>query len=194
MINDEILEVRRAIGDTLTPSTDEFIGDGQQSVFKLTHPKAIVTSVMADLEEVTDYTFENGIITLGSELSQESILSVSYLFGAYSDEEIDGLLTRYGKADAIIECLKELLAGSARLTDYQHGQTTVKGSQKFAQIKSLLDMYLPGGILNNDSNGVTIGNRTHALYQRGERDPLANDLSRTDRFETADTFNSNLVA
>jgi len=147
-IQAEIDKLRRRIGDALRPNVEQVQGDSANSLYDLKYSN--ITAIEVDkngtqLTLNTDYTVNapSGIIIIDDSVSitSDDLLKISYQYSAYTDDEISALIDAGGFIPAVLECLYELLAGSARFYDYVQGQTQVKKSQVFANLQALVKQY-----------------------------------------------------
>lgn len=179
---EEISRVRRRIGDGEKHGLDSFTGDGETTTLNLEFKNVYAVEVtinQATLPPVA-YTLNQkaGKLILEAAPAQDDKIIVNYKYAGYTDEDIEVLINNYGVEGAIVEALQELLVDSARLYDYQQGQTVDKRSQVFDHLKDLLKS-AKDDFVATKSNGVRLGRRNP-----DERKPSVGrvDLSRDDKW------------
>lgn len=112
----------------------------------------------------TDYTTECdvGLITFLSIPADDAVVTSSYRWAAFSDEELSDVLLRFGGSivRAAIEVITWLLADVERFLKYNFGQEGVDRSQGRAALEGLLDSLQgelggggPVGMVKADSPG-----------------------------------------
>ena len=194
MTDQELSAFRRRIGDKPKPNQETFTATGGSGVFDLAYSGvgSVVVTVDGVLKTVTtDYTVDAdaGTVTFvpGKIPPDGAVVSVQYVYCAFTDQELTDLFNEYGLTGGVIEAIRELLANSAKLYDYTQGATEAKLSQVFSNLEKLLNSYIKaaddGGYVDEDGNaigGVTIGKRTNP-DNRTESSPTLEDLSRSDR-------------
>lgn len=175
---EEISRVRRRIGDGVKSGLDRFASNGQQVEIQLEFKN--VFDVAIDGLDPSDYTVNGaaGKVVLHEALAADTVKLISYKYAGYTDEQIVELIGNYGVEGAVVEALQELLVDSARLYDYQQGQTVDKRSQVFDHLKDLLKS-AKDDFVATKSNGVRLGRRNP-----DERKPSVGrvDLSRDDKW------------
>ena len=178
----EISKVRRRIGDRVKNAVDVATGNGTDRVFNLRFNNVFDEVIkINNVEQTTGYTVNGsaGSVTFDTAPGDVEV-EMSYNYAAYTDTEIGGLIDSEGVGGAVMECLKELLADTARFYDYTEGQTTARKSQVFDHLKELLKTYNAENdtfVATDGSSlgGLTIGTRTHRL----DRKPSATTIDLT---------------
>lgn len=141
----DIIRFRRRIGDKIKSHTDTYtVNDSSERAYPVTFGNAMNIHVYIDGTELDRaqwaYGSDVNLISLQS-VSQGQTLSFKYDFAAYSNAEIDAMITNEGFDGGIVEVLAELMTDSARLYDYSEGATEAKLSQIFDHLKDLLKYY-----------------------------------------------------
>lgn len=174
----DIDQVRRSIGDTVKENVEQLTGDGLTLLFTLQYKNVQDVMVTVDGVIVTpDLIYAgSGQIQLATAPVEGAKIIVTYEYSAFLDTVLASLIDGYSVDGAIVEALKDLLASASRRADYTQGQTNVKASQIFDNLKDLLAMYSPGGQFST-SSGLTVGRR---VPQTRKRDVKPTDLSRSD--------------
>lgn len=176
----DIATVRRKIGDRPKAQNDILEGNGVDRVIDLQHGNVwdvIVRVGEAELPN-TEYTIDSqpGRITFTTPPEQAASVRISYLYAAYTDDELTELLTSEGGVTgAVIACLEELTMETARFYDFTQGETSEKRSQVFKNLVELLNSYKTQKA-NEDAtakrgSGLTIGKRTVGPADRRTRFP-----------------------
>lgn len=177
--------LRKELSDPFRYAFDRQTGDGETTVFKLSHGNVqdSTYSVYVDNQlktEGTDYTLdkENGLLTFVSAPADGKEVEVKYYFSAFSDTE----LTEFLKLEsdnvirAALRCINLLLTDASRRFDYVSGQTEMKPSQVFAHLKDLRKIFQER--LIEDYSGVAIVDRSSRFYN--STSTTETDLSRAD--------------
>lgn len=179
---EDIAKVRRRIGDSAKSFVDRFEGDGSTTEYGLTYHNnfAVEVKVNGVVLAAENYTVvpSSGQILFNAAPAADAVVDVAYSYAGYTDAQLSALVDEYGADGAAIECLEELLADSARLYDYQQGQTVDKRSQVFDHLKELLASAKTAAG-EDSSYGLVIGNRhpDEQVCRLPRR-----DLSRDDNF------------
>lgn len=139
---EQLEKLRRRIGDSSKKFVDRFEGDGNTTEYGLSYHNVfnVVVSINGSKRPDGDYKVvaSSGQILFLAAPEMDAVVDVEYSYAGYSDEQLKGMIDTYGVNGAAVECLQELLADSARLYDYQQGQTSDKRSQVFDHLKDLL--------------------------------------------------------
>lgn len=161
----EILQVRRRVGDKAKDATETFEYQGQNGI-PLSHNNVSNVSVAVNGTAIASTAFTvnaaAGLVTLNDDTaSGDDTVSITYVHAAYSDVEIGALIDQYGEKGAVVEILNELLADSAKMFDYSNGATEEKQSQIFKNLKQLLELYTDssGNVNDGSSSGFAVMHR-----------------------------------
>jgi hypothetical protein len=137
---------KRRVGYKVTADQDTFTGNGSNKTVQLRHDSVSDVQVsFGDIQQDAGlYTVnaEAGSLTFTDAPADGVVVTVFYLYAAFTDEQAHALISEYGLQLAVIEALRELLADTAKLRNYKQGDTEVDNSQVFKQVKQLLDMYV----------------------------------------------------
>lgn len=180
---DNLTLIRRRIGDNPKTNTETFNMDNNTTSVVLSYANSYITSIF-DLEksattlvEGVDYSFDNitGTITL-LYMPDINPLTVNYIYYAFTDDELNDLITQYGLNGATVEALRWLIADASRLHDYSQGQTSESLNQIVKNIRDMIKDYQDLG--DPDNPNTKIMKRTNDYY-RGTTNVLY-DLSRDD--------------
>lgn len=139
---EQLKKLRRRIGDSSKKFVDRFEGDGSTTEYGLSYHNNfdVIVSINGAKRPEGDYKVvaSSGQILFLAAPEADSVVDVEYSYAGYTDDQLKALIDSYGENGAAVECLEELLADSARLYDYQQGQTSDKRSQVFDHLKDLL--------------------------------------------------------
>jgi len=176
--------LRKLLADPFKYAFDQQTGDGVTTVFKLSHERMqddtfqvfVDNSPVQETEFTTD--LERGMITFDTAPADKKEVEIKYYFAAFSDEELTEFLALandrvYG---AMITCIDILLADASRQFDYSSGQTEMKSSQVFKNLKDLRAMAEKN--LSKTAGGMKVVNRTDTHYKDSVDTQM--DLSRLD--------------
>jgi hypothetical protein len=190
MAVDSLTLVRKRIGDDKKTETETFALTDATTSVTLKFQNAGILNVYDRKKQSTalvlgtDYNFtsEAGVITLLYE-PEESNLTVVYYYHAFTDAELNELITAYGVNGACVEAIRWLIADASRLHDYSRGATSESLSQIVKNLQGMLADYIKLGGLTagNDGSGtggVVISKRIHNAYRKKTDVPY--DLSRDD--------------
>lgn len=175
--------LRKEIADSFKYAFDTQVGDGETSTFKLSHGnvKDYVVYINGDEKtEETDYTIdkERGILTFTDIPIDGAEIEVKYYYSAFSDEELTEFLTLENNnvIRAALRCIDILLVDSSRCFDYASGQTEMKPSQVFNQLKEVRKIFRQK--IGESNSQMRIINRSSPFYKH--RRYVETDLSRKD--------------
>lgn len=180
MSEEQVAIVRRKIGDKAKAQKDVSTGNGVERSYHLEYENAwglIVVVGGAEKESPADYTLDDqaGRVVFEEAPADGALISIDYQWAAFTDPEIEALITETGSVDgAVVEALEELTVNASRLYDYRRDQTSVSRSQIYKQLKEMLDYYRDQAKAKR--SGVKIRKRVHPLYESEPR--LPGDLSR----------------
>jgi len=175
--------LRKELGDELRYAFDNQTGDAETKIFRLSHgrvqnQKVYVNSEVKEL--TTDYTIdsERGIITFLVAPGDKIVINATYDFSVFSDTELSEFLTLESDivAGAALRCINILLTNSSRRFDYSSGQTEMKPSQIFQNLKELRGVFKER--LSDSSGGALMVDRLNPHYE--EEVVASADLSRED--------------
>ena len=176
-------ELRLMLSDPFKDGFDDIVADDESKQYQLSHhnikPESLTVYINNDEQTLTtDYTVDlsQGVITFTSSPNNEDLIEAKYKYAAFSDDELNDFLDKDGSVGkVIVRCVEILLFDSARRFDYTAGQTDVKASQVFKNLKDLL-AYWNGKVGSSDS-AVVVLNRKH---DSEDYDRCRRDLSRDD--------------
>lgn len=176
--------LRKRLADNYKYGYDEQVGDGEATVYKLTHGNVRTDSLevfVADEEQAVDvdYTLdvELGLVEFVSAPDESDEIKFVYYYAAFSDEELTEFLSSEGSVDrALLLCIEILMADSAKQFDYSSGQANLKPNQVFYKLDRLRSQVLK--TLSRKGGDVTVSERTNRHYT--VRTPTTYDLSRSD--------------
>lgn len=178
--------LRKELADPYKSAFDQNSGDGETTVFKLSHGNVKDDSYHIYVEdseqtETTHYSIdlEEGTITFVAPPTDGDSIEVTYQFSAFSDDELNEFLTLEGSVNgALLKCIDILLMDSARRFDYAVGRADLKPSQVFDNLLRLRKV-IDSKIKEDDSGGgVAIVDRISRFYD--DTVPTETDLSRAD--------------
>jgi hypothetical protein len=176
----DILTLRRRIGDPLKANSDVALGDGHTTRYLMRYSNLSNVLVQVNDVNVLESTYVEddigGSITFNTAPDDAAVLGFSYNYSAYSDADAGALIDQYGLDQATIEALMGILADAARLYNYSKGSSTSSKSQVFTNIEALVKMYQTQFSDVGGDGEITVGQRT-ALDQLHIVLP---DLSRQD--------------
>lgn len=168
----EIAAIRRKIGDKVKAQRDIVMGNSGERTIHLQYESVFEVIVQIDYVEKTegvDYSvdYQAGRIVFQNPPVEGERVTVDYLYAAYSNEELQGLIDETGSVNgAVIACLEELTMETARFYDFTQGETSEKKSQVFKNLMALLDSYRAKETADNETkskgSGVSVGKRTVA--------------------------------
>jgi len=178
--------LRKELADPYKSAFDQNTGDGETTIFKLSHGNvksgSYEVSVADALQtETTHYTIdlEEGIVTFLTAPADTLEVEVEYQFSAFSDTELTEFLTLEGSVNgALLKCIDILLMDSARRFDYSVGRADLKPSQVFDNLLKLRDVIEKKIKSEASGGGVILANRTSRFYEGTET--TESDLSRAD--------------
>lgn len=180
--------LRLTLADEHKQSTDSEVGDDNTTSYNLSHNKiktdsyqVLVNDVLQTEGESDDYTINlnTGVVTFNTAPESGAEIVVNYEFSAFRDEELTEFLALDGSVqNAAIRCIKILMADAARRFDYTAGQTDIKASQVFANLKELLKTIQESGIGGNIGQTVAFKDRDNRYYKKTSDEET--DLSRAD--------------
>ena len=178
--------VRKKLADEYKFASDTNIGDGGTSIFKLAHSNIQdeTYTIYVDLSESDNYEIdlERGLITFNTPPADEKNITAQYYFSAFSDDEIEYFLEENENDinETLIDLIEILLIDSARRFDYSTGQSEMKPSQVFKNLKEMLIFFskkVPAEVKSNLKQGTL-----SSPYYQSEVKP-SKDLSRYDEWE-----------
>lgn len=168
----KIAAIRRKIGDKVKAQRDIVMGNSGERTIHLQYESVFEVIVQIDYVEQTEGTdysvdYQAGRIVFQNPPVEGSRVTIDYLYAAYSNEELQGLIDETGSVNgAVIACLEELTMETARFYDFTQGETSEKKSQVFKNLMALLDSYRAKETADNEAaskgSGVSIGKRTIA--------------------------------
>lgn len=184
---EQLTLVRKRIGDDRKTETETFPVTSTSTTVQLQYGNVGLFSVYdtekssSALTVDTDYALdaEAGVITLLYTPTDSNVVVVYYYY-AFTDSELNDLITQYGVNGACAEAIRWLMADSARLHDYSRGATSESLSQIYKNLQSMLKDYT---VLGTTDDGAPVADmrvmkRTNQYY-RGTTD-IPSDLSRDD--------------
>jgi hypothetical protein len=155
---------KRRVGYRVQAAQDSFTGNDDDRLFQLTFEN--ISDVVVQVDDApypTDRVTVDaaaGLVKLPGAPGDGSVISITYKYAPFTDDEANELIAAYGLDRAVIEALREILANTARLRNYKQGDTEVDNSQVFKQVKQLLDHYVTEYQSNESAErGVVIQRR-----------------------------------
>lgn len=153
---------RNAIGDSKQYFEDTFVGDGSDTRYKLSHGRVSADSetVYVDGTETSDYTLtdDTGVLVFDTAPADGKKVLVAYQFSAFTDTELNDLISSYGVKMASVKAIEFLMADSARRFDYSVGKEDMKPSQIFKHLEQLREIVLKSSdILSEYGNAAVVG-------------------------------------
>lgn len=178
--------LRLELADPIKQGFDKQFGDGETVVYKLAHSNIIEGSLQLSVDdaEVADEDYEidlrTGVITFDTAPANDKEIEAKYQFTAFSDEELNNFLALDGNSipSVMVRCIDILLIDAAKRFDYSSGQTEMKASQVFQNLKDLREVFAGKVSSSQSSGGAIKASRTHKAYQSTARNVM--DLSRAD--------------
>ena len=178
--------LRKELADPHKTAFDENIGDGETTIFKLSHGNikddSYAIYVDDDLKiETTYYTIdqEEGVITFLAAPALALSIEVAYSFSAFSDTELTEFITLEGSVNrALLKCIDILLMDSAKRFDYSVGRADLKPSQVFdnlIRLREIIEKKVKG---EASGGGAILMDRTSRFYE--DTETTTSDLSRAD--------------
>ena len=162
-------QIRFQLSDPIRDAFDTKSGDGLSVIFDLVHRSIIAYTVIVDgvlQAPGTDYTMntETGQIVFTTAPVDGSTIKAQYTFAAFTEDEIDDVYADNNTdINKTMVCLIEvLLVDAAKRFDYTAGQTTIKQSQVFKNLRDLLKIY------QDKSSNVEILDRSVEGYYKPE--------------------------
>jgi hypothetical protein len=177
--------IRKKLADDYKFASDANTGDAKTTIFQLAHGNIQdeTMEVYLDGEITSDYTIdrERGLLKFTPAPGEDVEVLVQYYFSAFSDEEITSFLSdnQNDIYSTLIDLVEILLADSSRRFDYSTGQTDVKPSQVFQNLKEMREIY-KSKIPAERRSSLKRGQLRSSYYQR-EVKPRR-DLSRYDEW------------
>lgn len=166
--------LRKTIADAPKHGFDDDTGDGETTIYQLSHaPVADVQVWVNNVLKVitTHYTIdlEAGVVTFVTPPPVEHLVEIKYTFSVFGDAELLEFLTLDGSVlKTAIRCFEILLADSARRFDYASGLTDLKPSQVFDHLNKLLEYFKKKSSEGDGTNAsARLINRSNRYY-----DPL----------------------
>ena len=177
--------LRKTIADPIKFAIDKQLGDGTSTIFKVSHEriedgtyKIFVNDEENEVE--TDFTIdlERGVITFLEAIPLNYEIRMEYFFSAFSELELTEFLALDGNDvnKSALRCVDILLADASRRFDYSSGQTEVKASQVFKNLKELREVF-KDNITDTNGNAIMV-NRINDAYRPPEE--IEDDFSRRD--------------
>lgn len=181
----ELQLLRKELADPYKTAFDENSGDGNTTIFKLSHGNLATYEVFLDdviRVEDTHYTMnsEEGVVKFLVPPEDGVSIEVTYRFSAFSDAELEEFLSSEGSiSGALLRCVDILLMDSARRFDYSVGRADLKPSQVFDNLLRLRDV-VEKRIQKNKApkGGLKVANRSNRYYKKARE--VETDLSRAD--------------
>jgi hypothetical protein len=112
-------QVRLRIQDRWRFASEEFLGDGNDDLFKLTQgsPYSTVTAATAYLRQATSYSATGttidgdlGLVRFSGTISANSAIRVNYQWAVFSDDEVTNFIQQGGNvAGASLEAIRSLM-------------------------------------------------------------------------------------
>lgn len=179
--------LRKELADPYKSAFDQNSGDGETTVFKLSHRNIKDSSysvyVNNDLQtETTEYSIdrEEGLVTFVSPPADTVEIEISYMFSAFSDEELTEFLVLDNNniSKVIVRCVDILLMDAARRFDYSIGRADLKPSQVFDNLMKLRSIISNKASKGNTGSDISLVERTSRFYEDTEE--LSTDLTRAD--------------
>ena len=177
--------LRKELADPFKYAFDGETGDGETTVFKLSHGKvqsetyAVYVDNNLQTEE-TDYTIDQdrGLVTFITAPADTKEVEAKYYFAAFSDDEFTEFLALESDnvVRAAIRCINLLIVDASRRFDYASGQTEMKPSQVFAHLRELRRIFRER--LTDIKGGVSVVDRKSRFYDKAKEPEV--DLSRAD--------------
>lgn len=178
--------LRKELADPYKSAFDQNAGDGETTVFKLSHGNIKDESYVVNVDDVereedTHYTIdqEEGLITFLVAPADGLEIEAEYQFSAFSDDELSEFLTsEESVAGALLKCVDILLMDSARRFDYSVGRADVKPSQVFNNLMKLREV-IDGRVKDENSIGEVVLTTRKSRFYDGTED-TETDLTRVD--------------
>jgi hypothetical protein len=180
--------LRKELADPYKSAFDQNSGDGETTVFKLSHKnvKAGSYSVYVgndEQTETTEYSIdrEEGIITFVTAPTSGVEIKVEYIFSAFSDEELTEFLSLENNniSKTLVRCIDILLMDAARRFDYSVGRADLKPSQVFDNLLRLRSILSNKSRQGSGISEISLVERTSRFYE--DTNEQSTDLSRADR-------------
>jgi len=178
-------KLRLEIGDNNKVIVDDKFGGGDAytKYFRLSMFPIRSTTEKITLDNVaqvrdTNYTIDNstGLITMTTAPGNGAVLiAQTYLFNAFSDTELDDILSQYGSDlnMAAAHCCRALATSAAKFFVYTSGDERVDRTKESENFRKMAEAY-EAKATKEQSSGIDVGIISSEIYSSDPEESILN--------------------